>query len=148
MQPNQEILQQYKSNILVNVAWGDMDAAQHVNNIMYLRYFESARIQYLEDINFGFGQDDLGVILAEVNVKYRIPVTFPDTLWVGTKTLIESIDDNSLWTEQIIFSQQHQKIATISKARLVCYDYARLQKAQWPDKVHQHILDFEQSVKY
>jgi acyl-CoA thioester hydrolase len=147
MQPNQEILQQYKSNILVNVAWGDMDAAQHVNNIMYLRYFESARIQYLEDINFGFGQDDLGVILAEVNVKYKIPVTFPDLLWVGTRAIVESIDESSLWTEQIIFSRQHQKIATISKARLVCYDYAQLQKAQWPEEVKQRIFDFENQVR-
>jgi acyl-CoA thioester hydrolase len=143
MQTKDDILKLYNSNIQVTVAWGDMDAAQHVNNIMYLRYFESARIQYMEDILFRFGQNNLGVILAEVNVKYRIPVTFPDTLWVGTKTIIESIDESSLWTEQVIFSHAHQKIATISQAKLVCYDYAQLKKAPWPEEVRKNIFDFE-----
>lgn len=28
------------------VAWGEMDALQHVNNVVYFRYFETARIDY------------------------------------------------------------------------------------------------------
>lgn len=143
MQALQVLSQQYKSSVQVTVAWGDMDAAQHVNNIMYLRYLETARIQYLEDIGFGFGQGNVGIILAEVKVKYRIPVTFPDILWIGTKTLIETIDENSLWTEQVIFSHSHQKIATISKAKLVCYDYTQLKKIAWPDDLKRQIFEFE-----
>jgi len=30
------------------VQWGEMDAFQHVNNVAYLRWFESARIAYFE----------------------------------------------------------------------------------------------------
>ncbi len=30
------------------VAWGDMDAFGHVNNVIYYRYIESARLYYLE----------------------------------------------------------------------------------------------------
>lgn len=33
------------------VVWGEMDAFAHVNNVVYFRYFESARIAYLERIN-------------------------------------------------------------------------------------------------
>ncbi|WP_375166434.1 acyl-CoA thioesterase, partial [Rhizobium hidalgonense] len=32
------------------VAWGDMDAFGHVNNAMYYRYIESARIAYLTQV--------------------------------------------------------------------------------------------------
>ncbi len=32
------------------VAWGDMDALKHVNNVTYFRYFENARIAYFERI--------------------------------------------------------------------------------------------------
>lgn len=31
-----------------HVAWGDMDAFGHVNNVMYYRYVESARLAYIE----------------------------------------------------------------------------------------------------
>ena len=145
MNPKSDLILKYKSNINVTVAWGDMDAAQHVNNIMYLRYLESARIQYMEDIQFEFGQTSIGIILAEVNVQYRIPVTFPDTLWVGTRTLLDTVDENSLWTDQVIFSEKHQKIATLCKARLVCYDYEKLQKASWPEEVMKNLLGYENS---
>ena len=37
--------------IEVPVAWGEMDSFQHVNNIVYLRYFESARIAYFERLS-------------------------------------------------------------------------------------------------
>ena len=38
----------YPVIIEIPVAWGEMDAFQHVNNIVYFRYFESARITYFE----------------------------------------------------------------------------------------------------
>ena len=31
-----------------HVDWGDMDAFGHVNNVMYYRYVESARLAYIE----------------------------------------------------------------------------------------------------
>ena len=34
----------------ITVAWADMDALQHVNNVVYLRYFEIARIDFLNKI--------------------------------------------------------------------------------------------------
>lgn len=38
------------------VAWGDMDAFGHVNNVQYYRYIESARIAYLMKLNI-FDED-------------------------------------------------------------------------------------------
>ncbi len=38
--------------LAIPVAWGDMDAMGHVNNTVYLRYFESARIAYFERVGF------------------------------------------------------------------------------------------------
>ena len=45
-------LEQFKQDfpviLPIRVAWGEMDAFQHVNNVSYIRYFESARIAYME----------------------------------------------------------------------------------------------------
>jgi acyl-CoA thioester hydrolase len=139
-----DLLSSYRSTIQVNIAWGDMDAAQHVNNIMYLRYLESACIQYLDDIGFSFAQSKTGIILAEINCKYRIPLTFPDVAWVGTKAILDTMDVDSIWTEQIIVSQNYQRIATICKAKLVCYHYISLQKAAWPEDVIAKLRTYEQ----
>ena len=49
----QDLLADYPMILEIPVAWGEMDAFQHVNNIIYLRYAESARIVYLERAGLG-----------------------------------------------------------------------------------------------
>ena len=41
----------YPVQLEIPVAWGDMDAFGHVNNTVYLRWFESARIAFFERIS-------------------------------------------------------------------------------------------------
>ena len=55
-----------------NIAWGDMDAFGHVNNVHYYRYMESARIRYLSGLNI-FDQGILTVVAAETSKKINIP---------------------------------------------------------------------------
>jgi acyl-CoA thioester hydrolase len=70
----------------VPVAWGEMDAFQHVNNTVYLRWCESARIAYFEQTGLlsQMKEKAIGPILARVAVDYRAPVTYPDTIRVET----------------------------------------------------------------
>jgi acyl-CoA thioester hydrolase len=53
-----ELLAGYPVVVEIPVAWGDMDYFRHVNNIVFFRYFESARIEYLERIGFRELADD------------------------------------------------------------------------------------------
>jgi acyl-CoA thioester hydrolase len=46
----QELLKSFPVVVEIPVIWGDMDSFQHVNNVIYFRYFESARIQYFEAV--------------------------------------------------------------------------------------------------
>ena len=66
------------------VRFGDLDAMRHLNNVVFLRYFESARISYLRSLmdhdpaqpiaaTFGF-------IFAEGHINYRSPVNFDEDL--------------------------------------------------------------------
>ena len=43
-----ELLTDYPIVITQEVIWADMDAYRHVNNAVYFRYFESARMAYFE----------------------------------------------------------------------------------------------------
>ena len=62
------------------VAWGDMDAFQHVNNTVYLRWFESARIALFEEAGLldPAKSGGVGPILARTEIDYRVPLYFPD----------------------------------------------------------------------
>lgn len=138
-----EALQLFKSIIEIPVAWGEMDAAQHVNNTVYLRYGESSRIAYMKDAGLSFDLDGLGIVLAEVNCKYKFPLTFPDTVWVGTRALIDTMDDYGFWTEQIIVSQKYARVSAVLQAKLVSYDFGLLKKTPIPTESRSKILAFE-----
>ena len=43
-------LYDYPIVVEIPVAWGEMDYFHHVNNTVYFRYFESARVKYVEAI--------------------------------------------------------------------------------------------------
>ena len=66
----------------IPVQWGDMDALQHVNNAVYLRWFESARIAYFLRVGLldRVERERIGPILARATVDFRRPVTYPDTV--------------------------------------------------------------------
>ena len=71
----------YKVSFQQKVMWGDMDAFGHVNNTVYLKYFESARVEYFEAVPelAGFKGNEIPVIV-NLNCSYKKPVVYPDTL--------------------------------------------------------------------
>ncbi len=61
--------------------WGDMDAFAHVNNTVYLRWFESARIAWFERAGIaGRGDGGVGPILASTHCRFVRPLTYPDVI--------------------------------------------------------------------
>lgn len=74
---------EYKVAFEQVVAWGDMDAFGHVNNTIYLRYFESARVRYFDAVPelAGFQGTEIPVV-ANIACSFKRPVVYPDTLTV------------------------------------------------------------------
>lgn len=117
------------------VAWGDMDYWRHVNNIVFFRYFESARIEYLDRI--GFRQEveggSVGPILASTNARFRRPLTYPDTVVVGARTT--RLDDDRFEMAYRLVSRAQGAVAADGGGTLVSFDYARNAKAPLPPQV-------------
>jgi acyl-CoA thioester hydrolase len=68
----------------IRVAWGDMDAFGHVNNTVYLRWFETARIEWLALVEFPEGPSR-GPMLKTVGAVYDAQVKYPDTVTVSVR---------------------------------------------------------------
>ncbi|THH34988.1 acyl-CoA thioesterase [Neolewinella litorea] len=116
------------------VHWGDMDSAKHVNNLVYLRWAETARVIYFTAIgvNADFAPGATGAILAYQDCKYTFPMTYPDTALVGVRTA--DISDDRFTMETAIFSETHGRLAAVTRQVIVPYDYGKLQKAPMPEE--------------
>lgn len=124
------------------VHWGEMDAYGHVNNAAYLRYFETARIAYFGSVGEEFvAGTRIGPILAEVSVRYRLPLTHPDTVRVGART--SAIYEHGFLHEYQLFSEKSGAIAASGTARIVTYDYAAGKKVPLPDGVRARLEAIE-----
>ncbi len=108
-----ELISPYPVVIETPIAWGDMDAFQHVNNVVYFKLFESARITYFEKINFleVMNETGIGPILASAQCRYKIPLTYPDMVSVGAK--VDTIEKDRFIMKYAAISHKHKKIAAL-----------------------------------
>lgn len=141
-----ELIKDYPVVLEVSVAWGEMDSFQHVNNIVYFRYFESARMAYFDrlDIWGHMRATGVGPILASTQCKFRIPLTYPDTVSVGTR--ITRIEDDRFLMTYIVVSHRHQKIAAEGEGVIVTYNYPEQRKAPLPEEIKARIAVLEKSI--
>ncbi|MDQ7065969.1 MAG: thioesterase family protein [candidate division KSB1 bacterium] len=141
--PMPENLRDYPAIIQINVQWGEMDAYQHVNNTVFFRYFESARIVYLEKIQFvDLNQNGgLGPILGHTQCKFIRPLTYPDTILVGART--SELRDDRFVMDLKIYSTQQQAVAAVGTADMVIFDYRQNRKAALPDSLRARISEVE-----
>jgi acyl-CoA thioester hydrolase len=132
-----ELLEGYPVVIEVPVAWGEMDAFGHVNNIVYFRYFESARIAYLDAIGFRGGPDG-GPILASTQCRFRRALEYPDRVHVGARTT--RLEKDRFTMDYVIVSERMQDIAAQGGGVVVAYDYEQRRPTVVPPAVRSRIL--------
>jgi acyl-CoA thioester hydrolase len=123
-----------------------MDAFQHVNNVIYFRYLESARIAYFEEAQLMRFMEETGVgpILAETSCKYIKPLRFPDTVDVGCRTTV--ITESEMEQEYAVYSHRQDRIVATGWALIVAYDYRALKRANWSSDFIDKVKAFDAGV--
>lgn len=127
----------------ITVSWAEMDVFRHVNNSVFFRYFEDARIAYLDAIRFD-GADDthsIGPILHSTDARFRRPVVYPDHLRVGART-VELLEDRFVMEYRVV-SEQQQAVAAEGGAVVVAFDYSAGSKSELPVDVRERIEQVE-----
>jgi len=134
----------YPILVTTMVAWGDMDANRHVNNVVYFRYIEHGRLHYFYELGFIAHQIETGVgpILAWTDCRFRRPLAYPDTVTIGTR--IRDVQDDRFVMDALIVSHAQRQVVAEGQQRVVVYDYRKNEKAPLPDVIRRRIADFEQ----
>ena len=147
MSDKPEALAAYQSTLRLPVLWNDMDAMRHVNNTVYFRYLESGRLDFLgqvkEDISTpGLDGDQESIALAETRCRFKVPLTYPDEIIVGSA--IKEIGEYDFVIQQEIFSTKLGFVAAEGGGRMVYYDYVKKEKKRidglFREALEQHLL--------
>lgn len=122
------------------VRFGDLDAMRHLNNVVFLRYFETARIAYLRELAPGHDPANpegsgFGLIFAECHIAYRAPAYFDQpvdvTCSVGEVRRSAFRMDFTMRVDERVIAEGH--------GWLVGYDYARQEAARLPEALRERL---------
>lgn len=120
----------------IPVAWGEMDALNHVNNVAFFRYLETARVAFIRALGpeVGFDASDrrrgIGFILQHAECRFRRPVNFPDMLRVTSSLVAMQSDRFTL--EHHVISTTYNEVSAVGRGTIVTYDYAAHAKVDVP----------------
>jgi acyl-CoA thioester hydrolase len=131
----------YRFTVPIPVRFRDVDAMGHVNNAVYLTYFEAARIPYYLMLR---GNPDLtrtDMIVARIECDYRSPATFGDTLVVGVR--MEEIRSRSFTLTYRIELEANGALVASGRSVQVAYDYAAKTTRLVPDELIQAAEAYE-----
>jgi acyl-CoA thioester hydrolase len=105
------------------VAWGEMDAFGHVNNAVFLRYFESARIAYFDRLAplRELAAHEVRPILARATIDYRRPLQYPDHVKILAG--ISKLGNTSFVMNYRLESEKEKGIAAEGDSVIVMLNY-------------------------
>ena len=137
------LLAGYPVAIELPVQWGELDAYGHLNNTVFFRYFESARMAYLDRAGFSdlYDRERVGPILHSTECRFRSALYHPDTVLVGARTL--QIERDRFVMGYAVVSRSQDKIAADGRGTLVSFDYKTRTKVQLPESVRLAIEELE-----
>ncbi len=70
----------------IPVRWGDLDAYGHVNNTVYFRFFEEARIQWLDSLTLTADGEGEGPVIVTTSATFRKELTYPGDVTIELLT--------------------------------------------------------------
>lgn len=117
-------MSEFSFEMELDVRWGDFDSLGHVNHAAYATYCEHVRLKYLEEVlgvsleEISSGEDGYSLVIANLNVDYRYPISEPDTVDVLMR--VSDLGGSSVVTEYELRAEG--QLAATVEATMVAID--------------------------
>ncbi len=123
----------------IDVRFRDLDPMGHVNHAAYVSYCEQARIDYFTDA-LGLDADELGMVVAHLDIDYERSVTFEDDVVVALR--VPSLGTTSFPIEYEVRTDDGT-VAARAETVQVAVDEESGEPKALPDAWRQKLLDGE-----
>ncbi len=121
-----------------------MDAFGHINNANFLTYIEEARIKYFNQIvHWNYDWSKNGIILARIEIDYKIPVNFKDNVIVKTRCTRIGLKSITLDYELLKIVENQETILASAKSVIVMFNYEINNSIPVPEEWKTAINQFE-----
>ena len=115
------------------IRWGDMDAYGHVNNTVYFRYMEQARVEWIEAMGIVVRPGGEGPVIINASCTFLVPLTYPGE--VEVRTYIGAIGRSSVQTLVEMSVVGDARVHAEGAAKVVWMDTRSGKSVPLPDHV-------------
>jgi len=126
----------------LRIDWSELDLMSHVNNVVFLKYAQSARVNYWEQI--GLYQHLLktkeGPMLASVTCQFRKQLLYPGSITIYTR--MKSIGNTSFCLQHEIVDEEGDVTAEVEDV-LVMFDFNNNEKMPFLEKIRKNVEELE-----
>lgn len=118
----------------MQIRWGDMDAMGHVNNTVYFRYLEQARIEWFTSAGIEPDPAGEGPVIVNAHCSFIRQLKYPGEIEVLTYVGAPGRSSFETWHE-IRRSDSPEVLAAEGGAKVVWVDFPKEKSAPLPDRV-------------
>jgi acyl-CoA thioester hydrolase len=138
-----EKLTDYKYKTGIPIRFSDIDAFGHVNNAVYLTYFEIARSNYWKEI-IHWDWSRSGIILGRSEINYLKPITINDEIVCYVRTI--RIGNSSFDVMHVLakVTPQGEEIVTTGKTVCISYDYSANRSVSIPPQERLNMIKYDE----
>ncbi|MEX0968449.1 MAG: acyl-CoA thioesterase [Bacteroidia bacterium] len=124
--------------IKLRIDWSELDLFGHVNNVMFYKYIQSARVKFWEQIGlYGmYEKEGIAPLLASASIDFKKPLLYPGNTIIKYAPVF--IKNTSFGLEYSI-QDDNSEIAALGKDTMVLYDFNKNRKLTIPDNLRMNI---------
>lgn len=134
----------FNCQVNVEIRFNDIDSFGHVNNAIYLSYFEQARIGYFNEVfKDAINWRSEGLILAKAIVDYKAPVFLNDKIDVKIKC--SRVGNSSFDFEyELVKNKDGQEVVCVTGSTvMVAFNYVDNRVIRVPEKWKAILKEFD-----
>jgi len=138
-----EKLSDYNYKTPITIRFSDIDAVGHVNNAVYLTYFEDARLNYWrEAINWNLRLR--GIIVGRSEVNYLKPITLDDKIFCYVRTTRIGNSSFDIMHVLVRVTPNGEEICTTGKTVCISYDYSSNKSIPIPSAERHRMIEYDE----
>lgn len=141
MMKQEQHLSDYVFTYPLEVRFRDTDGLGHVNNAVYLTYFEAVRLAYGLYLIKGTRLEDIPFIMGEATVRYVKPVFYGDEIIATARV-------GRIGTKSFVFEHEIRRgdeVVTTGSTVMIWYDYANQQTLPIPAEFRARVAEVQES---
>jgi acyl-CoA thioester hydrolase len=122
----------YSTTMRLRIDWSEVDSFGHVNNLAILRYAQTARLHYLEEIGMMryHSETGIGPVLASTSCQFKKQLFYPGS--VSVHTVVDHVKNTSFHMRHSVLNEAREAVAEMHDV-LVMFDYGKAVKQAIPE---------------